>query len=151
MRNYYYTRLLHIPKGNKFRIHGPVDIIAPEKIKIADNVAINHRTYLNGSGGIEISKDVVISAHVKIITTGLDTSNWIERKDGSIVSHIDKPIFVGEKCWIGAGVTILAGVRITGKGVIIAANSVVNKDFSEDNVIIGGTPAKIIKKIEKHL
>ncbi|NOR45768.1 MAG: acyltransferase [Candidatus Delongbacteria bacterium] len=148
IRSSYYRKLLNIPKNNKFRIYGQIDIVNPKNIKIDDNVAINHRAYLNGSGGIEISKDVVISAHVKIISTGLDTTNWGKRKDGSIVSHTGKPIFVGEKCWIGAGTTILAGVNITGKGIIIAANSVVNKDFSEDNVIIGGTPAKIIKKIE---
>ena len=148
IRSGYYKKLLNIPENNKLRIYGPIDIIAPNNIKIDDNVAINHRAYLNGSGGIEISKDVVISAHVKIISTGLDTTGWEERKDGSIVSHIDKSIFIGEKCWIGAGATILAGVNITGKGIIIAANSLVNKDFSENNVIIGGTPAKIIKKNE---
>lgn len=148
LRLFYYKRLLRIPKSNKFRIYGPIDLVAPEKITIGNNVAINHRSYLNGSGGITISNDVVISAHVKIISTGLDTTNWKDRKDDSIIDHIDRPIFIGEKCWIGAGATILAGVNISGKGVIIAANSVVNKDFSEDYVIIGGTPAKIIKEIE---
>ncbi|MBN2790220.1 MAG: acyltransferase [Candidatus Delongbacteria bacterium] len=147
LRLFYYKKLLRIPEGNKIRIYGPIDLVAPEKISIGDNVAINHRSYLNGSGGITISNDVVISAHVKIISTGLDTDSWNERKDGSMVDHIDKPVFIGEKCWIGAGATILAGVNITGKGIIVAANSVVNKDFTENNVIIGGTPAKIIKEI----
>ena len=148
IRSSYYRKLLNIPKNNKLRIYGHIDLITPEKIKIGNNVAINHQAYLNGTAGIIISNDVIISAHVKIISIGVDTSDWKERNNGSILNHIGEQVFIGEKCWIGAGALILAGVKITGKGVIIAVSSVVNKDFSEDNVIIGGTPAKIIKKIE---
>ena len=47
---------------------------------------------------------------------------------------------------IGAGVTILPGVTI-GKGAIVGAGAVVNKDV-EPYVIVGGVPAKFIKKRE---
>ena len=45
--------------------------------------------------------------------------------------------------WIGANTTILKGVKI-GKGAVIAAGSVVNKNVP-NYAIVGGVPAKIIK------
>ena len=54
------------------------------------------------------------------------------------------PIVIGEKVWIGANATIVPGVTV-GNGAIIAAGAVVTKDVPE-NVIVGGVPAKIIKK-----
>ena len=58
-----------------------------------------------------------------------------------------KPIVIGENVWIGSNSTILPGVTI-GKGSIIAAGAVVTKDVDE-NVVVGGVPAKFIKKIEE--
>lgn len=52
--------------------------------------------------------------------------------------------FVGNDVWIGANVIILAGCKV-GNHVIIAAGAVVTKDVP-DWSIIGGVPAKVIKK-----
>lgn len=51
----------------------------------------------------------------------------------------------GKYIWIGERVCILSGVHI-GKGAIIAANAVVTHDVPE-GCIVGGVPAKIIKRI----
>lgn len=51
---------------------------------------------------------------------------------------------IGNDVWIGRDVTIMPGVKI-GDGAIIAANSVVAKDVAPYTVV-GGNPAKIIKK-----
>ena len=55
-----------------------------------------------------------------------------------------KPIKIGNHVWIGINATILKGVTI-GDGAIIAAGAVVNKDV-EENSLVGGVPAKVIKK-----
>lgn len=52
-------------------------------------------------------------------------------------------IIVEDDVWIGYGTTVLSGVRI-GKGVIVAAGSVVTKDIPA-YTIVGGVPARIIK------
>ena len=58
--------------------------------------------------------------------------------------YIDASIVIEDDVWIGGGTTILAGVHI-GKGAIIAAGAVVNKDVPE-YAIVGGVPAKLLKK-----
>jgi virginiamycin A acetyltransferase len=53
-------------------------------------------------------------------------------------------IAIGENCWIGNGAIIMAAV---GSNSIIAAGSVVVHDIP-DNVIVGGNPAKIIRRLD---
>jgi virginiamycin A acetyltransferase len=53
-------------------------------------------------------------------------------------------IVVGNDVWIGYNATIMPGVTI-GDGAIIGTNSVVTKDV-EPYEIVGGNPAKLIKK-----
>lgn len=60
-------------------------------------------------------------------------------------SHIndnEKDIIVEEDVWIGARVTLLAGAHI-GRGSVIGANSLVNKEIPPYSVVVG-SPAKII-------
>lgn len=54
------------------------------------------------------------------------------------------PIIVGNDVYIGYGARIIAPLRI-GDGAVIAANSVVTHDV-EPFTIVGGSPAKVIKK-----
>lgn len=51
---------------------------------------------------------------------------------------------IGNDVWIGAGSIILSGITI-GDGAVIAAGSIVTKDV-EPYTIVGGNPAKFIKK-----
>ena len=61
-------------------------------------------------------------------------------------SNAGMPITIGNDVWIGGNSTILPGVTI-GDGAVVAAGAVVTKDV-EPNTIVGGVPAKVIKKIE---
>tara|TARA_R110002012_G_scaffold74542_3_gene188945 strand:- start:2558 stop:3265 length:708 start_codon:yes stop_codon:yes gene_type:complete len=53
-------------------------------------------------------------------------------------------ITIGNDVWIGANVSLMDGVKI-GDGAIIAANALVTKDVAP-YTIVGGVPAKVIKK-----
>ena len=59
---------------------------------------------------------------------------------------ITKPIMIMDNIWIASGAMILPGVTI-GEGAVVTAGSVVVKDV-EPWTVVGGNPAKMIKKRE---
>lgn len=58
-----------------------------------------------------------------------------------------RPVIIDDDVWVGRDVTIMIGRHIS-KGSIVAANSVVTKDFPEYS-IIGGNPARLIRSRKK--
>lgn len=54
------------------------------------------------------------------------------------------PVIIGNDVLLGYGATIMGGVKI-GDGAVVAANATVVKDV-EPYTIVGGLPAKLIKK-----
>lgn len=56
-------------------------------------------------------------------------------------------ISIGTGTWVGTASTILAGAEI-GCGVIVAAGSVVTKGVYPDNVLLGGVPARVIRRFD---
>ena len=59
---------------------------------------------------------------------------------------LDEVIEIGANCWLGASVTVLAGVRI-GFGSIIGAGAVVTRDVPPFSVAVGN-PACVIKRFD---
>ena len=57
----------------------------------------------------------------------------------------NKPVCIGENCWIGAGAVILPGVRI-GDNVVVGAGSVVTKDIPDNSVAVGN-PCRVIRRL----
>ncbi|WP_088036468.1 maltose acetyltransferase domain-containing protein [Evansella clarkii] len=78
--------------------------------------------------------------HIYTATHPLDP---VERNSGK---EYAKPVRFGDNVWIGGRAVINPGVNV-GNNVVIASGSVVTKDVP-DNVVVGGNPAKIIKKLE---
>lgn len=62
---------------------------------------------------------------------------------GNDGKHPECPV-IGDNCNIGVGAIIIGNVKI-GNNVTIAAGAVVNKSFSEDNILLAGIPAEIVK------
>ena len=75
---------------------------------------------------------------------GLASSNYIPYDKSYEYIEDEYYIEIGNDVWVGQSVEIMSGVKI-GDGVVIAAGAVVTKDV-EPYSIIGGVPAKIIKK-----
>lgn len=56
-----------------------------------------------------------------------------------------KPVKIGSHVWITSDVKILKGVTIP-NNCVVALGSIVTKHFEEDNLLIGGYPAKILRR-----
>ena len=89
-------------------------------------------------GGIFIEDGVLIGHNVVLATL----NHAMSPKDRG--SMIPSPIHIGKNVWIGSNSTILPGITI-GDGAIVAAGAVVTKNVPE-NTVVGGVPAKIIKR-----
>ena len=114
-----------------------------EFIKIGNNVGIGEFSYIGGAGGTTIGDDTIIGQYFSVHP---ENHNFLDRN--FLIREQEttrKGIIIGKNCWIGAKVTILDGVNI-GNNCVIAAGSVVTKSFDND-LLIGGVPAKIIKKL----
>ena len=111
-----------------------------KNIHIGENVFINSNCTMQDQGGVYIGDDVLIGHNVCILTLNHDFE--IEKRAELHPSSIH----IKNKAWIGSNATILPGVTI-GEGAIVAAGAVVTKDV-DAKTIVGGVPAKLIKKIE---
>jgi len=60
----------------------------------------------------------------------------------------DAPVTVEKRVWLGANVTVLKGVTI-GENTLVATGSLVTHSLPA-NVVAGGIPAKVLKKINAH-
>ena len=123
-----------------------------QNIHIGNNVSINYRCILNDCNRITIGNDVLIAPGVQMNTAShpvsMDerlTKDWNPSSGEYRWRTYAKPITIGNGCWIGANATILGGVTI-GDGAVVAAGAVVTKDV-EPHTLVGGVPAKFIKKI----
>lgn len=62
-----------------------------------------------------------------------------------ILNEVQGPITVGDHCWLGQAVRLQKNARIPAN-TIVAAAAVVTKAFDEEYTIIGGFPAKVIRR-----
>lgn len=65
-------------------------------------------------------------------------------KNSNIINR-GKDIIIGNKVWIGQGVTLLKNTKVSDNSVV-GLGSIVTKKFNESSVIIAGNPAKILKR-----
>lgn len=96
---------------------------------------------------ITIGNYVRITSGVRFVTH--DGGVWILRNSGKLPNaDIFGKIEIGDNVHIGLNAIIMPNVKI-GNNCIIACGAVVTKNVP-DNSIVGGVPAKIIKKTDEY-
>ncbi|MGI6721862.1 MAG: sugar O-acetyltransferase [Anaerovoracaceae bacterium] len=111
-------------------------------IHVGENFLANYNVTILDIGPVNIGDYVMIGLNTMITTVNHPLSPEKRRH------HIGQasPVNIGRDVWIGGNCTILPGVTI-GNNVVVAAGAVVTKDVP-DNCVVGGVPAKIIKRID---
>ncbi|MGQ8841158.1 acyltransferase [Serratia plymuthica] len=89
--------------------------------------------------GIYIGKGCNISWGCQFLDDDFHQLTYENKKERS------KKINIGDYVWIGCNVSVLKGTNIA-SGCVVAANSVVSGDFLEENCLIAGNPAKVVKR-----
>ena len=110
-------------------------------MKIGKYTNINRNCILDGRG-LYIGDNVNISAEVAIYTGGheMNSSNF---------AYYDKPVYIGDRVWIGTRAMIMPGVSI-GEGAMIMPGAIVTKDVAPFSVV-AGVPAKKIGERSRDL
>lgn len=127
--------------GKKFFIETSIKFDYGFNIYIGENFYANYDCILLDICKIQIGKNCMFGPRVTIYTA-THPINAVERNSGL---EYGKAVTIRDNVWIGGDATICPGVTI-GNNVVVAAGAVVTKDIP-DNTVVGGNPAKIIKKI----
>lgn len=113
------------------------------RVEIGDRVVINGVTlYLQEDGSrVSVGDDSQLSWGVDIWCTDAHT---ITNLNGEPINFAES-IEIGRHVWVGKDVKIGKNVRIADHS-IVGWGSIVTKRFDEPNVIIAGTPARIVRQ-----
>lgn len=133
-------------------------------VNIADKVKFSGQLLIVGNGlHIEIGErttaiDCYVLARDRSVTIGSvcmisrgieirasDVHKVYDIKSDERLNTATEDVKVGNHVWIAANVTISKNVQIA-DGCIIAAGSFVNKSVPTPNVMLAGTPAKVIRQ-----
>lgn len=121
------------------------------EIIIGNNVGISGAT-IYARKKIEIGENTCIGGNAKILDNDFHPIevearnrllNDVKGGDSDLIPA--KPVKIGKNCFIGCNSIILKGT-VLGNGCVVGAGAVVCGEF-EDNCVIVGNPAKVIKRI----
>ena len=94
-------------------------------------------------GPVSIGSHVNLAQGITVTALNHNFADTLRRIDEQGVSTM--PVTIGDDVWIGAQAVVLPGVSI-GSHCVVAAGAVVTGDVP-DNTVVGGVPAKVIKRL----
>lgn len=123
--------------------------IIRDKVTIGKNAVIMMGAVINI--GAEIGEGTMVDMNAVVGARG-KLGKRVHLGAGAVVAGVleppsKEPCDIGDDVLIGANAVILEGVKI-GSGSVVAAGSVVIEDVPP-NVVVAGTPAKIIKVVDE--
>ncbi len=109
-------------------------------IQIGEDCSVNFGTIISARHSVKIGNRVRVGELCGI----RDSDHRIDGQESVVGSGYKvAPVTIGDDAWIGRCATIMPGVSI-GKGAVVGAGSLVNKDVPDFN-IVAGIPAKLIR------
>ena len=117
-----------------------IDIGKEGIIDIKGEGFVNANTQMVIMHSLVIGKDCVISWNCQFLDENFHKLHYDGKKE-----HVKEGIELGNHVWVGCNVKIY-GSSIIPNGCVIAADSVVKNVFLEENCLIAGSPAQIVKR-----
>ncbi len=115
-------------------------------IQIGDHVFVGNACTFSSAESIEVGDHCLISAEVRIHDNDGHPLDGKRRRSNARISQDEvSPVVIGSNVWVGAGATILKGVRV-GDNAVIGTGAVVTQDVSADSVV-AGNPARVVKNL----
>lgn len=117
------------------------------RCEFGSGISVGERFYANfdcvmlDGGGITIGDDVLLGPKVGIYTS----DHAIHPAERAVGACRARPVVIGDRVWIGGGVSITPGVTI-GEESIIGAGSVVTRDVPPRTIAVG-SPARVLREI----
>ena len=139
-------------------VNGDLDIRSSQDndlIALGEKLLINSGcSFISGGLGIRqnpgpyivIGDRSIISLNVTLRNTD---SHPIYDEKGKPVNYPNKGIHIDKNVWLGQNVTVLKNANYIADGVIVAINSTVTKSVPNPNVVVAGTPAKMVNDGKK--
>jgi len=143
LADFVFRKILRQNANTKWAIHYTSTLISPENISRGKNVypGDSPGNFIEAVNGISIGDYTNIGPNVGILSAN---HHLIDNTQHSPAP----PIKIGSFCWIGMNAVILPGVEL-GDFTVVGAGAVVSKSFAEGYCVLGGTPAGVIKTLDK--
>ncbi len=133
--------------GNNSAIHVNIEwfeLVSGAEVRIGDGSTFNGIFLFAGKNSkIIIGEDCMVSWRCSFMTH--DSHTILDKNTGEILNSKVNEINIGKHTWVGYGATFFKNVKIMENSIVGMNSFVINSKFDEPNVIIAGSPAKVIK------
>lgn len=123
--------------GDDVVIRQPFHVDGGARVSIGEGSFVNYDCLFLANDRIDIGRRVLIAPRAMLLTV----SHPVDAAERFRVRYLTAPIEIGDEAWIGAGATIMPGVRV-GRGAVVAAGAVVTRDVP-DGCVVAGVPAQV--------
>ena len=110
------------------------------RIRIGESCYVNRYTMFDASERIEVGAQTMIGPFCYLTDHDHTFGEGVVPGESPLIAAAT---VIGNRCWLGARVTVLKGVTI-GEGAVVGAGSVVTKSLPPGSLAVG-SPARVVR------